>query len=85
MKEWRMLVWITQLGVSVAAPLAGFTLIAIYAQHRWSLPRWIVAVGVLIGLVSAVSNLRMTLRLMKRMDEQNRKSDESTVSYNRHE
>lgn len=34
MKEFNMLIWITQLGFSVAMPLAGFTLIGFWLKEN---------------------------------------------------
>ena len=40
MKELNMLVWTTQLGISVAAPLAGFTLAGLWLRDRFGLGIW---------------------------------------------
>ena len=37
MKELNLLVWLTQLGISVAGPLAGFILLAVWLRQRFDL------------------------------------------------
>ena len=82
MKDAKLLVFLTQLGFSVAFPLGGFTLLGVwlYRAHNWG--GWVIAVGVLLGLVGAVDGLRITLRSMKQMTK---KKDDAAVSFNDHE
>ncbi len=77
-----MLVWITQLGMSVAAPLAGFTILGVWLRNRFSLGNWVVLVGIVIGLCSAVEGLRTSLKTMEMRDR--KKDGEKTVSFNDH-
>ena len=42
MKDLSMLVWLSQLGLSVAAPLAGFILLAVWLNERFSLGVWVI-------------------------------------------
>ena len=37
MKDLSLLVWLTQLGLSVAVPLAGFILLAVWLRSRFGL------------------------------------------------
>ena len=88
MKEINMLVWLTQLGISVAAPLAGFSLLGLWLRSRFGLGIWVMLVCIGLGLVGAVSGLMSSLRMMERMDKGNssrKKQAPPPVSFNEHE
>ena len=81
-----MLVWITQLGVSVAVPLAGFTLLGLWLRSRFGLGVWALLLCLALGFISAINGLRHSLKLMEQMDRQNdRKTAPPPVSFNDHE
>ena len=40
MSDWNMLIWLTQLGLSVVLPLAGMTGLAIWLCSQYQLGRW---------------------------------------------
>lgn len=81
-----MLVWLTQLGISVAAPLAGFTLLGLWLRSRFGLGVWVILLGLALGFIGAISGLRHSLKLMERMDRQNdKKASPPPVSFNDHE
>ena len=84
MKDLHLLVWITQLGLTVAAPLAGFTLLGLWLRGRFGLGKWVVVVGCVLGLISALSGLRSTLRMLNQM-EQRRDKKQPPISFNQHE
>lgn len=86
MKELRLLVWITQLGLSVAFPLAGFLLLAMWLQQRFSLGSWVLLLGLLFGLVGAVDGFRSSMKAMKIMAGEPKKDDgPPPVSFNDHQ
>lgn len=86
MKELKMLVWITQLGFSVAFPLAGFVLLALWLQQRFSLGAWVFFLGLFFGLVGAVDGFRTSLKAMKLMAGDPKKEDgPPPVSFNDHQ
>lgn len=87
MKELNMLVWITQLGISVAAPLAGFSLLGLWLRNRFSLGVWVILVCIALGLICAVQGLRNSLQILEKMDQQNEKKTKNPppVSFNDHE
>ena len=66
MKDLSLLIWITQLGISVAGPLAGFPLLAVWLRDSLGLGSWVVWVGAIAGVCSAVGGLRDALRYMDR-------------------
>ncbi len=81
-----MLVWITQLGFSVAFPLAGFVLAALWFRERFSLGSWVLFLGLFLGLVGAVDGFRTSLKAMKLMAGEPEKNDGSPpVAFNDHQ
>lgn len=84
MKHVNLLVFITQLGLSAAAPLAGFVLLAVWLKNHYSLGSWVIFVGVIVGLISAVDGLRMTLKAMELMAK-DKQEEKPPVSFNDHD
>lgn len=88
MKELSMLVWLTQLGLGVAMPLAGFTYLGVFLKNRFSLGVWCVILFCAIGVLTAFDGLKVSLKAMERLDKNKRKAekDEQTgVSFNDHD
>ena len=77
MKDLNMLVWLTQLGLSVALPLAGFTWLGVWLRGRFALGSWVVVVGLVIGFICAVDGFRSSLRIMEQMDKRRGKDQPS--------
>ena len=75
--------WLTQLGLSTAAPLVGFILLAVWLRQRFQWGAWVVVVGVVLGIVSAIDGLRMSLKSMERMTKDDEK--EPPLGFNNHE
>ena len=72
-KALRYLVWLTQLGLSVAVPLAGFILLGVWLHNSRDWGGWTVAVGILLGVLGAAGGLYnsfKTLNLMLKQDEE---------------
>lgn len=88
MKEINMLIWITQLGLSVAAPLGGFTLLGLWLRQRFGLGLWAMLLCVALGLIGAASGLRQSLKIMEQMDSggrKDKKQEAPPISFNEHE
>ena len=84
MKDLHLLVWLTQLGVSVAVPLGAFIWLGVWLRQRFDLGIWVLLVGIFVGIVCAIDGLRSSLKAMERMSKS--KSDEPPpVSFNDHE
>ena len=64
MKNISLIVWLTQLGFSVALPPAGFILLAVWLRNRFDLGLWVLWVGISIGLCGAIDGLRSSLKAM---------------------
>lgn len=84
MKNLNMLIWLTQLGLSVAVPLGGFVLLAVWLRQRFDLGFWVVIAGVVLGIICAIDGLRSSLKAMERMSK-DKKDDIPPVSFNDHE
>lgn len=80
----RHLVWLTQFGLSVCVPPILFVTISVWLQKVFSLGGWIVAVGVVLGILGAVSSLRYSLKAIERQGREPKKKSSPPVSFNRH-
>lgn len=86
MREFNLLVWLTQLGISVAAPLALCTLGALWLRNRFGLGVWVLFVGIGLGIYLAIDGLRTSLKAMERMAKSKDKNSETPpVSFNDHQ
>lgn len=65
MKELRLLIGLTQLGLSVAVPLVGFPLLALWLQRELGWGAWTGWAGVVIGVICAIDGFRFSLKAMK--------------------
>lgn len=84
MKEVTLLTWLTQLGLSVAFPLAGFIFLALWFRNEFDWGNWVLWVGVVMGLVSALNGLLQSLKMLASLS--GKKSEEAPpVSYNDHD
>lgn len=84
MKNFNLLIWLTQLGLSVALPPLGFILLAVWLRDRFGWGNWIIWAGIVIGVVCAIDGLRVCLRAMERMAG-DKKEQDLPVSFNDHD
>ena len=84
MKNMNLLIWLTQLGVSVAAPLGGFIWLSIWLYKRFDLGVWVVLVGIFLGIICAVDGMRTSLKAMEKMIKDTN-DQPPPVSFNDHE
>ena len=84
MKHIKLLVWITQLGISIVAPLGGFVWLGVFLRQRFELGVWVVLAGVFIGLVCAIDGLRVSIKAMERMAKDKNDVEPPPVSFNDH-
>jgi len=82
-KVMRYLVWLTQLGLTVAVPLAGFLLLGSWLHKSRGWGAWTVAAGIALGLLGAAGGLINSFRTLHQMLKQD--EDKSPVGYNQHE
>ena len=84
MKKMTLLIWITQLGISVVAPLGGFILLAVWLRDTFGWGDWVIVAGVILGIICAVDGLRASLKAMERMSK-DKKEEQPPVSFNDHD
>ena len=78
----KNIVWLTQLGLSIAAPIVLCVLGSVWLMDRFQLGAWVIALGVLLGVGGAFSSL---WRSLKAMDREARSDDQdSGVGFNQH-
>jgi len=85
MKDISLLIWLTQLGLSVAIPPAGFILLAVWLRDRFAWGSWVLWAGIILGVVCAVSGLRFSVKTMEQMTGKKREKEPPPVSFNDHE
>lgn len=85
MKNLSLLIWLSQLGISVAVPLAGFVLLAVWLQSRFALGSWVIWVGVGLGVICAIDGLRTSLKAMDRLANHKQDPEPPPVAFNDHD
>lgn len=85
MKDLSLLVWLTQLGLSVALPFAGFILLALWLQNQFGWGDWTLWVGIVLGGISAFDGFRSSIKAMIRLSKGHKDSDPPPVSFNDHD
>ena len=85
MKDVNLIVWLTQLGLNVAFPLAGFVLLAVWLQQRFGWGDWVIWVGIFLGAISAIDGLRSSLKVLNRISNQKSDPEPPAVSFNDHD
>lgn len=85
MKNLNLIVWLTQLGLSVAGPLAGFTLLALWLRQRFDLGIWVLILGIIFGISGAIDGFRVSMKAMEQMaKDKPGEKDPPPVSFNDH-
>ena len=84
MKDVSLLVWLTQLGLSVALPPAICILLARWLQDSYGWGEWVLWVGIVFGALLALDGLLVSLRTLLRLTKSKEK-DEPPVSFNDHD
>lgn len=83
MKDLSLIVWLTQLGLSTALPLAGFILLALWLRNSFGWGDWVLWAGIIVGVVSAIDGFRNSLKAMSRVSKN--KQEDPPVSFNDHD
>lgn len=84
MKNLSLIVWLTQLGLSVALPLAGFVLLGVWLHNSVGWGIWTVFVGTGLGLFCAFQGLLSSLKAMKQLSD-SPKEEQKSVAFNDHD
>ena len=85
MKDLTLLAWLTQLGLSVALPLAGFILLALWLRDALSWGNWVLWVGIVLGFISAMDGLRLSLKALSQLTKNKKEDAPPPLSFNDHD
>ena len=77
-----MLVFLSQLGLGVVLPLAGFVVLGVWLRQVFELGVWIIILFTAFGLFFAVQGFLNTLKTMNRIAK---KPEDQPLSYNEHD
>lgn len=84
-KALKLLPWITQLGISVAMPLAGFVFLGGWLHRSIGWGQWTIWVGLVLGITGAFNGFRDSLRAMERLSGGTADSEPPPAAFNSHE
>lgn len=84
MKDLHMLIWLTQAGISVAAPPVVFLLGAIWLRDRFGVGSWCIWLALALGIICAVSGLHQSLQLMEQMAKKSSPEEPRVPGFNEH-
>lgn len=85
MKDLSLLVWLTQLGISVVVPLGGCILLAVWLRERFGLGAWVIWAGVILGVLTAADGLISSLKALQRLSREKPEDLPPPTSYNDHD
>lgn len=74
MKDLQLLIWLTQLGLSVAVPPAVCLLLALWLRDDCGWGGWVLWAGIGLGVFLAIDGLLVSLRTLKRLSEPKEKN-----------
>lgn len=86
MKHWNLLIWVPQFAISVAAPLVIFIMLANWLHSDFGWGSWVIWVGIVLGLITAVVGFRDTVTAMLHISGLSQKKEkEPNVFFNDHQ
>ncbi len=86
MREFNLLIWLTQLGLSVAVPPVLCTWGALWLRNRFSLGPWVLFLGIGLGFYLAIDGFRTSLKAMEQLSKSKDKNPDSPpISFNDHQ
>ena len=83
MKDLSLLVWLSQLGLSVAVPPAMFILLSLWLKNQFGWGQWVIWVAVALGIYCAVTGFIASLRTLSQITRD--KQQPPAVSFNEHD
>lgn len=83
LKDLNLLLWLSQLGLSVAVPPAGFLWLSAWLRDRFGWGQWIVWAALGLGLYCAVTGFISSLRTLSRFAKEEK--TQNTIRFCRHD
>lgn len=84
MKNLSLIIWLTQLGLSVAIPPAVLIWLAVWLRNRYDWGVWVIVVGAVLGMAIAVNGFRTSLKAMEHLARE-KKKDNPPIFFNDHD
>ena len=84
LKELSMLVWLTQLGLSVAFPLMGFVWVSIWLRQSFGFGVWVIFAGIFLGMYCAIQGFVQSMKILNQMHNKKKKNEATAVFFNDH-
>ena len=75
LKDLNLIVWLSQLGLTVAMPLCGFVFLGVWLHKSVGWGSWVLWLGIALGIYCAISGFVSTLRTLSRMGEDKKEKD----------
>jgi hypothetical protein len=82
-KDLSLLVWLSQLGLSVALPPAVLILGAVWLMNQFGWGQWVLWVGIGLGIYCAITGFLSSLRTLSQLTK-DKKQDKPVISFNEH-
>lgn len=84
MKDLSLLIWLTQLGLSVAVPPVLMVLLAIWLRDSCGWGNWVVWAAIALGIYCAITSLLSSLKTLSQLTGGKQK-EETPIVYNEHD
>lgn len=84
-RSLQELVWLTQLGLSVATPLLICVLGSVWLRNHFEMGAWIIFLGLFLGLSAAFSSGLTFFNHTKMLERKDKKKGPPPVSFNDHD
>jgi hypothetical protein len=83
MKDVKLLVWLSQLGLSTLLPPAACILLSVWLQKQLLWGDWVIVLGAVIGIVAGARGFFSILKTAQSLQKD--KKDPPPVSFNEHD
>ena len=83
MKDVKLMVWLSQLGLSTLLPPAACILLSVWLQKQLLWGDWVIVLGAVIGIVAGARGFFSILKTAQSLQKD--KKDPPPVSFNEHD
>lgn len=84
-KILSMLLWVTQLGLSILLPLCIFLLAGTWLRQRYDMGMWIMVVLGILGFLTSLSTARSCIRALCKEAREAGKDEQAPSAFNQHD